>query len=528
MDQKIPVLIIGGGIVGLSTSLFLSSHGINSLLIERHPSTSIHPRAAGYYPRTMELYRSVGLESTILDYSQKFNTPCIGKGETLIGKEEFRYDLPNDDFLNKITPTTYANIPQDVLEPIVLAHARVLGSDIRFNTELVSFEQNNEGIAALIKNRTTGVEQTVYAQYLVAADGSKSPIRQKLKIPIQGLGKVGDSMSILFKADLKKALMGRKFNVFYVDNQQVSGLLAFYDDRSLLTFPYYPEKGDHIENFTDDYCTKLVRSAIGDPNLDLDILKIQPWEISSFVAKSYQNNRIFLVGDAAHVMPPVGGFGANTGIQDAHNLAWKLAYVLKGIANPSLLATFEIERKPIAEFTVEQATLRLMSHSGSRESSSDKIVDEMNVTLGYSYRSQAIIEEESDLIPFSNDSRQRTGQSGTRAPHFKLKRNNDSLSTLDLFGHHFVLLVGADGRDWSKAAQKVAKRLNIVLDIHVINKEKNLLDVDHLWCDTYGVTSKGAVLIRPDGFIGWKSQNKVENPEQTMEQALSQLLCLDA
>ncbi len=233
---------------------------------------------------------------------------------------------------------------------------------------------------------------------------------------------------------------------------------------------------------------------------------------------------MFLAGDAAHQMPPTGAFGANTGIQDAHNLAWKLAAVLNGQAAPALLATYDDERCPVARFTAEQAGLRSATTAFDPSTANGtRLADPLVVIVGYQYTSQAIIPE--DEAPLPLDHLELNGHPGRRAPHLWLERQGKRISTLDLFGSRFVLLAGADGRTWRDAAQAIAARRGIALDAYSVGSTGDLIDLDERWCTTYGVTSTGAVLVRPDGFVGWRTQGSEEPQERTLEWALDCLLC---
>src|SRR6202043_440283 len=187
------------------------------------------------------------------------------------------------------------------------------------------------------------------------------------------------------------------------------------------------------------------------------------------VAREFQRGRVFIVGDAAHLMPPNGGFGANTGIHDAHHLAWKLAMVLKGVAGPALLDGYEAERKPVAKFTVEQAYTRYVTRTAAYLGATDyePLAHDFNVELGYSYHSPAISPDNGDGKGH-DDPRLTLGRPGARAPHLFLERDGKRISTLDLFGRNFVLLAGSEGLAWCESARAAGRELGIDLDVHRI------------------------------------------------------------
>ncbi|MFE0592863.1 FAD-dependent monooxygenase [Micromonospora echinospora] len=538
-DETTPVLIVGGGVVGLSTSLFLSAHGVRSVLVERHPGTAIHPRAWGWYPRTLELYRSVGLTDAIYAESAGFAGHVLnGKVESLTGREIHMSRIPDEEDVSDISPIErLVSLPQDRIEPLVLDRAHELGADIRFGVELVDLVQDDEGVTATVADRRTGTRRTIRAEYLVAADGTHSPIRERLGIRRHGRGVVRHQMSILFRADLTGPLAGRRFAICQVENDRVEGILGHDDSlgQGTLIVTYHPEKGERPEDFTDERCVELVRAAVGVPDLEVGLRSVMPWEMGALVAERFTDGRIFLVGDAAHVVPPVGGYGANTGIHDAHNLAWKLHAVLTGSASPTLLATYDAERHPVGVTVMTQAGLRLATRGGFATPEQKAAVrDTLMVTFGYVYDSSAVVAEPGDTVPAAPpgpggvraaalvDPRQLGGRPGTRAPHVWLRRDGQRISTLDLFGRRPTLLLGSAGEPWRAAATAAAKRLGVDLDVHRIGAD--LVEDDRPWHDTYGVTAQGAVLVRPDGFVCWRSPADAEPTESTVERVLTTLL----
>lgn len=540
-DDTFPVLIVGGGPVGLSASLLLSCFGVPTLLIERHASTSIHPRARGLNIRTMEIYRELGLEEAVHAAGAALaDSRYMLFVETLAGKEIRR--VPDEDLfpvgeqLAQVTPCSWCQCAQDELEPILLAAARRNGADVQFGTELVTFTQDSTGVTATVMDRSTGVQRTVRARYMLAADGANSTIRKALEVPMFGQGTLEHYVNIYFHADLRNLVHGREFGICFVENSAVEGIFLAVNntDRWLFNVPYAPEQGGAPADFTPERCTDLVRKAVGLPQIDVEILSVLPWVATARVADRLQVGQVFLAGDAAHLMPPAGGFGLNTGVQDAHNLAWKLAAVLNENAEPALLETYNTERQPVARLVVEQALRELDAPTpdtvvgsgpadGPPEHEGDELMDQLTAVLGYRYTSRAILAPDSaPPVPYGLD---LTGRPGTRAPHLWIEREGKRISTLDLFNRHFVLLVGSNGQVWSNAARAVATLKKIDLAIYRFGRDGDLIDLDERWCATYGVTSEGAVLVRPDGFVAWRSKGLEESPQVTLEQILDRLLC---
>ncbi|MED0979872.1 FAD-dependent oxidoreductase [Bacillus paramycoides] len=539
---KTPILIVGGGLVGLSMALFLNQHKVPYILVERRSGTSIHPRARGFGVRAMELMRQVGIEAEIKQagaaMSKNFgllDAETLAQADFEQANKQTKYMLSMMKTENfSLSPTYGGKCTQDTVEPVMLTAALNRGGHIRFNTELVSFEQDNTGVTATVMDRTTETTETIYAQYLIATDGANSRIRQALDITMSGRGSLSHQINILFEADLSDLLHERSFSICNIKNKYTNGSLMTVGNANRFTYhvPFYPEKGETVKDFTPERCLEFVRHAIGLPEVNINILSILPWEAAVRVADQYLQGRIFLAGDAAHVMPPTGGYGGSTGIQDAHNLAWKLAAVLQGKADPKLLESYEQERRPVARFTTEQAGLLAdtgavkVIHSSSDDTSEPADIpipaDGTLVSLAYHYRSDAIVYEEQH---FPMEHLVMDGRPGTRAPHLWVEHQDEHKSTLDFFGKHFVLLTSTSGETWLTAAQKISQVLGVPVDCYAIGSTGDMKEVEGDWLHSYGIKEQGAVLIRPDGFVGWRSPDAQEDTEKILEQALKQMLC---
>jgi hypothetical protein len=281
----------------------------------------------------------------------------------------------------------------------------------------------------------------------------------------------------------------------------------------------------------EEHCIELVRDALGERDVPVEIENIQRWNACAEWAERFQDGRVFVAGDAAHNMPPTGGFGGNVGVQDAHNLAWKLALVLRGAAGPELLSTYDEERRPVAEFTVEQAytryVLRLAPELGKQNLR--PIVPESTVELGYRCRSAAVLPEAGDTddgAAFENPL-EPSGRPGTRAPHVLLERGGTSVSTLDLIDRNFLLLAGPGGAGWCEAARTVATRVGIGIDTHRIGSE-GLSDYSGTFVEVFGTGCDGAVLVRPDGLIAWRAQTASDDADGKLTAAFEQILARPA
>ncbi|MHC0432276.1 FAD-dependent oxidoreductase [Streptomyces sp. O3] len=530
------VLIVGGGITGLSCALFLRHHGVRCVLVERHASTSVHPRAWGWYPRTLEVLRSVGVEDEVLraaaGYAGHRRQATV---ESLTGRELKATMLPEPGDLSALTPSRQISLGQDRIEPIVREAAVRAGAELRFGTELTSFERP-EGphgpVVATMKDRDTGAERRVRARWLVAADGGRSPVRETLGIGRSGAGTLQHQVSVLFRADLQGPLDGRRFSICQIENDDMNGAVLGHDDtlgRGTLILQYHPDQGELADDFTVERSVRLVRSAIGDPEAAVEIIGVLPWELAALSAERFRDGSVFLIGDAAHVIPPIGGYGANTGVHDAHNLAWKLAMVLRGEAGEGLLDTYDAERRPVAEATIEQARLRLMVRSGrASDAQRAATADVLDVMLGHTYPTAAGADAE---LPRFRTPAELTGEPGTRAPHVPvLIRDADGArpgSLLDVFGASPVLLCDGRGPAWREAAADAARRTGVRLRTAAFGTELEDRSDEGGWHERYGVTADGAVLVRPDGFVAWRSADAPADAA-AVERALRETLTLPA
>lgn len=507
MRSEVSVLVVGGSLIGLTAASLLADQGVRCLVVERHPGTSIHPRLRGVTARSMEIYRSLGLEQSIRDMGDVDKDPGLIVSCDSLADEEFStMSAPHEEATTGVSPIEMILVDQDQLEPLLLARAMQLGAEVRFNTELADFEQDEHGIGAILRDRTTGAERRVRACYLLAADGACSSIRERLGIARRGPGVLFQRMNLLFQADLSRALRGRVFLSCIINKLGGAHLVRRRVGVWQLCVTYHPEQGEGSDDFAPQRSLDLLRTATGQPDLKAELMSTFSWEVAALIADKYRHDRVFLAGDAAHVWPPYGGLNGNTGIQDVHNLAWKLAEVLDGTAGPALLDTYEVERRPVAELTMQWALRRMMQErtpAGMLTFSDDYTT----IGLGYRYHSAAIIGDRPAAL--TEDPRHPSGEPGTRAPHLTITNGAGTMSTLDFFGHGWVLLTGANGDGWVQAADQ----LGVVA--HVVNDDR--------FTDSYGINEDGATLVRPDGFIAWRTRTGVDAPEHHLRQALATL-----
>ncbi len=518
----------------MSTAMLLGHHGIHSLAVEHHRGTAIHPRAAMITQRTMEVLRTVGVEEIVLKKSdeQFVQDGAIMAVETLAGKEIAYFIANLNEGVRDVSPSLRIFITQSLLEPLLKSRATELGAELRFSTEMISFAEDRDGVTAKIRHRDTGEISTVRAKYMVAADGSHSKIRDLLDIRMLGHGVFSKSITIYFRGDVAPLLRGRSLSVMYVLNSVLSGFFRIekpFTSGFLVVHWLGDPKNpvtDVSKDLTDERAYELLRAGLGDENAPVKVDSVMHWDATADTAERFQKGRVFLVGDAAHVMPPSGGFGGNTGVQDAHNLAWKLALVLNGLAGPDLLSTYDPERRPAAAFTVEQAYSRYVTRSAPylKSDNMQAIQNDLNIEFGYVYDSGAIISDGAGTGSGHENPRESQGRPGTRAPHVYLQHGGRQISTLDLFGRNFVLLAGPEGTAWCESARAAVKQLGIEVDVHRVGAN-GLVDPNGAFADAYGISSTGAVLVRPDGFVAWRAKTGESASEKKISSALSSLLC---
>jgi 2-polyprenyl-6-methoxyphenol hydroxylase-like FAD-dependent oxidoreductase len=516
-DEEVPVLIVGGSLVGLTTAMLLGHHGVPSLSVERHAGTAIHPRAGHFQLRTMELIRQLGLEQRVRAKSLETYSPTGGiiAVESLAGRELATYVHELNEGVEGFSPTVRVFINQDVLEPLLRERAIELGATVRNRTEAVAVDQDDDGVTITLRDLDSGDERKVRTRYVVAADGNRSPMRARLGIGMRGHRELSRSITIYFRADCAELLRDRNQGVIYVHNPQLRGFFRL-DRTGGNGFLVINTVGDDVtqesaidvqSGLTEERALQFLRAAIG-TDMPMEIVDVANWQAEATCAERLREGRVFLAGDAAHVVPPNGGFGGNTGIQDAHNLAWKLAAVVKGEAGRALLDSYEAERLPLCELTVQQAYTRYATRVVP-ERGTDGVeppIPDIELEIGLVMRSAAILREEDDDGALHLAPAAVGGRPGTRAPHVVLA---DGRSTLDLFGSRFVVLRPAsDGvDDWAPPGAAS----------HVIDAEP--------FAEAYGLAAGGATLVRPDGVIAWRSRGPVGRNE--IARAIATALALD-
>jgi putative polyketide hydroxylase len=496
MSRK-PVVIAGGGTVGLATAVFLGHHGVPSLVFERRPEPSNHPRALGMSPRTLEFFREVGLREELAAVAVR--SADLWRAEARTVADIDRSQTPDAPVLPvpaAVSPETPSgHYPQDRIDAVLIPAARERGATIEFGVEVTGVEQDADGVSvALSDGRVVG------ADYLVGADGVRSSVRTALGIGTTGPGAIGDvTLNILFNADLV-GHFGSMPTMTRIHHADAAGILLAVGERRWVLHVRIPAD----ETPSRERCAQAVRTAIG-ADVPVEVVSVLPWRATVQMAERFRSGRAFLVGDAARAVSPLGAFGLNTGMADAHNLAWKLAMVLAGQAGDRLLDTYHEERHAVAELVTRQARLRWenpLLHWDPAAVAERRAVGAWNsplVTMGYRYASSAVIDPVVDLPSTEDLAQSLNGAPGSRIPHAWL--DGTKVSTVDLSASRFAVLTGPAGGDWCDAARTVGAARGI--DLRAVRLDAQVAAAVRLEDD-------GVMLLRPDGFIAWRSRQAAD------------------
>nr|WP_187364413.1 FAD-dependent monooxygenase [Massilia genomosp. 1] len=473
-------MIIGGSLVGLSAALFLARRGVATIVIEKHHDSAPHPRAMGFTERTMEHYRAAGIGERIAQVPPQARLRRV-RADSLTGawRQETEWT------------------PGETQE------------------RRASASPCGEGVTAQVRVRDSGAVLTLRAAYLIGADGAGSPVRTALGIERQGIGHLRTLRSILFRCPGAEPYLARGITQFDIEQPGFKCFLTTYGDgRWALMFDQTQPVGDDL--------VELVRRALGQ-DLAVEVLATGRWELAGRIADRFSQGRVFLAGDAAHQLPPTrGGFGANTGIDDAANLAWKLSRVVQRRSSPLLLDTYDAECRPIAWLRHQQTLARpdyAQWAKGTLEH--EALFGNEAMELGQLQRSAAILGA-GPALPAAAHPDQWAGQPGTRMPHVWIEAGGRTLSTLDLATDGFVLL--AQDRSWIDAARAQTgpacplRALQVGVEI--------VFPADASFEHRFGVAADGAVLVRPDALIAWRASRLAADPARTLADAIKQVAML--
>jgi 2-polyprenyl-6-methoxyphenol hydroxylase-like FAD-dependent oxidoreductase len=524
------VLVLGAGPVGLGTALELARCGVRSVLIEKHDSTSWHPKTRNFNTRTMEIARRWG--PAVYERLRGIDTPPGWKSpirftRTVVG-EEFGvieskgFEGPGPD----VSPAWPVMSSQELIEAILLDAARASGMvDVRFATEATRLLRGggagDETAALEVRSRRTGKTETLTGPALVGADGSASLVRGELGLELEGAKELRHIVNCYFRADIERHLGERKGVLFFVANEHANGVLQPLDaaGRWLCQIAVAPEDWS-LEAFTKERARAWIRAAVGVDDLEPEVLSLGLWQLNATVAEHFVRGRVLLCGDAAHQFPPTGGLGVNTGLQGMHNAMWKLAWSLRGWAGWPLVETYEAERRGVAQRITRQSLQNSINvamitaaaaQGASAPISAEKAVAEsrrygnhLGVEFGVVYQSLAVVPDGTQPPRVADDYTDYAPSAtpGARAPHVWLGARDARLSTLDLFGSGLTLLAGPAGEAWCSAAEDVESELGVPIARYRIDAP-GLRDLGG-FTKAYELNDDGAVLVRPDGHVAWR------------------------
>ncbi|MGA8117649.1 MAG: FAD-dependent monooxygenase [Actinocatenispora sp.] len=498
--QHTPVLIVGAGLAGTSTALFLAHHGVRATLVDRHPSTSNQPKARGQQPTVMEALDAVGLTQAILAATPPGRPEMtITICESVTGRVMHSFSEQFPDYA-ALSPAPMGMASQQSAEAVLAARAAELGADLRFGTRLDTFTQTADGVRAELTDLTTGERYELTADHLVGADGHRGTIAGALGIGTRSRNTFGSQTTVLFAADLVDRVPDTAVLMYYLQNPALPGGSGAFVSTDV--------PGEYVAAMsadpdrTDQQVVDVIRTIVGIADLPVRVLGANTWEIGHRVVDRMSEGRVHLVGDAAHLMPPTGGQGGNTAMLDGVHLAWKLAAVVNGAAGPGLLRGHSAEQLPLVTRVADWQYANMIERQRPDlvDDTLPPPVDAAALLFGYAMPTGAFVAEDGAAGLFE-DPYAPSGRPGTRAPHVALARDGVTVSTRELFFDGFVLLSGDE--EWTAAAAKVAEGLGVRIDGHLIGGE--LLDPEGGFARRYGLSGGGAVLVRPDGVIGWRS-----------------------
>jgi 2,4-dichlorophenol 6-monooxygenase len=572
------VLIIGSGPAGGGAALALATYGVDHMVITKYRWTANTPRAHITNQRTMEVFRDLGIEPDV--WAQAVPHELMGETvfcTSLAGDEIGRVRTwgthpARDADYTMASPSQNCDIPQTLLEPIVVGHAASRGSRIRFDTEYVSLVQDDDGATVTVRDRVTGQTYDIRAKYVIGADGGRSRVAEDVGLPFEGQMDLAGSMNIVFHADLSHLVEHRPSVLYWVlqPGSDVGGIglglvrMVRPWNEWLIVWGY--DIGQPPPDVDDEMATRIVHELVGDDTVPVTIRSTSLWGNNKMYATRYRTGRVFCMGDAVHRHPPSNGLGSNTSIQDAYNLAWKLAYVLRGTAGEALLDSYDAERTPVGRQIVLRANKSIeefgpifsalgvlgtddpdvmRAHIESRRDNTPEAARQRaelrtalelkdyefnahGVELGQRYASGAVVPDGTPEPAYDRDPElyyHPTTWPGARLPHVWLGRAGRRVSTHDPAGKgRFCLLTGIAGQAWADAAEKVATDLGIELAAHVIGPGREHIDLYEDWARAREVGEDGCVLVRPDMHVAWRAAGAVDDPAAELSQVLTAVL----
>ncbi|WP_329527743.1 FAD-dependent oxidoreductase [Streptomyces sp. NBC_01462] len=575
------VVVIGSGPAGATAALLLSTLGIDTIMITKYRWTANTPRAHITNQRAMEVFRDLGIEPQVLADATEhglvgdtvFCTSITGEEIGRIHTWGTRPDREADYRL--ASPCLTVDIPQTYLEPILVRNATQRGAHTRFSTEYLSHTQDADGVTVEVLDRLTGAQYSIRAKYLIGADGARSKVAADIGLPFEGAMDIAGSMNITFKADISRHVSHRPSVLYWVvqPGSNVGGIGAGLVrmirpwNEWLIVWGY--DIADEPPVVDEQAAIQIVRNLLGMPDLDVEITGTSLWGNNEMYASRLHLGRVFCAGDAVHRHPPSNGLGSNTSVQDAYNLAWKLAAVLRGQAAPALLDSYTDERAPVAERIVKRANrssrefVEIFEALGVLDARTEadmaaaieerkdntpagaakraalvRAMDLKNyefnahgVELGQFYASSAVLSDGSTRPAATRDTDlyyEMSTVPGSHLPHAWVGDSSRRLALMDLAPYtRWTLFTGIAGEAWAQAGEKIAQELGVPLETVVIGPGREVTDLYYDWAKLREVEESGVLLVRPDKHIAWRAMTLPEDPEGRLRQALLSILGRD-
>jgi len=576
------VLIIGTGPAGSSTAALLASYGIETMVVNQYRWLANTPRAHITNQRTMEVLRDLGQDVEAEAYLHATEQDLMGENvfcESLAGEEIGRMKSWGKHPLSRAehqlsSPCQMNDLPQTFMEPILFKSACKRGAQGRMSTRYIGHVQDADGVTTTLQDRLSGRKFEVRSKYLVGADGGNSLVAEHIDTPIEGKMGVGGSMNILFRADLSKYVAHRPSVLYWVMQPGADvggigmGLVRMIRPWNEWLIVWGYDINEPAPEVDEALATTVARQLVGDPDLEIDLLGASVWTVNDAYATQLQKGRVFIMGDAAHRHPPSNGLGSNTSIQDAFNLCWKLAAVLKGQAGAQLLDSYSAERAPVAKQIVTRANQSIGEFGPIFEAlgmtggdNVDQIrasmdarcdagdagaaqraalrqaiafkkyeFDAHGVEMNQRYASEAVVTDGQPEPAFDRDRElhyQPTTWPGARLPHVWVFDHGTGaqVSTLDLCGKGaFTLLTGTGGDAWISAGEALAAGMGITLRTHLIGPRQAHVDHTGDWARANEIADNGCILVRPDHHVAWRSPALVDDPRAALTRALNRIL----
>ena len=585
IDEQVPVLIVGGGGAGLTASMLLARQGVEHLLVSARPRTSDLPKAHVLNQRAMEVLDDVGVAEAVAQHGTPPGNMAatayyagFAGSETEYGRRLARLEAwgagGNDEGWRAASAWRQMNLPQIRLEPLLKARAEELSPGrIRFNHELVALEHDTHAVRATVRANASGREYVVRSRYLIGADGGRR-VPGLAGIGYEGLGVVTQTATLHVSADFSPWAKDPDVLIRWIFSPQAAVLVVMVPMGPRRWGPESEEWVIHLSYPVDDPRAQSdaqveadAREALGVPDLPWKIHKITRWSVEAVMASSFRAGRVFLVGDAAHRYPPTGGLGLTSAIHDVQNLCWKVGLVLDGNAAPDLLDTYEAERRPVDQRNAQRSLENAVNHfavgaalgispehtpeqnmrqlrrmwSGRPEDAGHRAgvqramraqsmeFSELNVEYGYCYQSAAVVPDGSDAPAPVDEIRvyQPSTRPGAPLPHAWIGDDGGNLRPVkDLVAPgRFLLIAGEDGQAWCEAAKQLARSARVPIDaVRIGHLDGDVYDPRCMWLRHRGISSEGAILVRPDRFIAWRQPAGSSDPTATLTAALGQVL----